>query len=38
MYARSVTFQALPGTIDEGIAYVRDKRQVIAGSGAPAMA
>jgi hypothetical protein len=24
MYARSVTFQARPGTIDEGIAYVRD--------------
>lgn len=25
MYARSTTFQARPGTIDEGIAYVRDE-------------
>jgi hypothetical protein len=24
MYARSVTFQARPGTIDDGVAYVRD--------------
>ena len=25
MYARSTTFQARPGSIDEGIAFVRDE-------------